>query len=60
MWRESVDVLGIANLTQMEIEVDIYNNVTGKVEEIQNYKPDPIFPWKVEDANKPNGNNYKK
>ena len=41
-------------------KVYVYNKVTGKVEETQIYKPDPSFPWKKEDANKPNDNKYEK
>ena len=60
MWRECVDVLGIANMMQMEIEVNVYNPVREEVEETQIYKPDPMFPWKNYDDNKPIGYKYEK
>ena len=50
MWRGSADLIAIANLTKMEVEVVVYNQQT-KVVEIptQQYKPDPKFPWKKDD-----------
>ena len=61
IWRESHDMLALANFTKMDVEVIVYDQETETVEEpIQQYKPDPDFPWKQEDANRPNNNNYEK
>ena len=54
MWRNSVDVIALANLTNMPIEVTVFDPKTGLVEEIQNYEPFAEFPWKEKDPNKPN------
>ena len=54
MWRGCVDVVAMCNFTQLNIEIDIYNPTTGKVEERQYYQPDANFPWQEGDANKPN------
>ena len=58
MWRGSADVIGLANFTQMKIEIAIYNQHTNLVEAVQKYEPDLAFPWKKEDANAPNQNKY--
>ena len=61
IWRESHDMVALANFTQMDVEVVVYDQKTGIVEEPnQLYKPDPNFPWKKEDANAPNDNKYEK
>ena len=45
----------------MEVEVIVYDQETKVIEEpVQQYKPDHEFPWKEEDANAPNENNYQK
>ena len=54
MWRGCVDVVAICNLTQLKIDIDVFNPETGAVEERQSYEPDSDFPWQVDDANKPN------
>ena len=59
MWRESADMIGLTNFTQMEVEVNIYNREADSVI-TQIYKPDPEFPWNTDDANSPNINNYEK
>ena len=58
IWRESADMIGLTNFTQMEIEVVVYNQITDKVEETQVYNPD--FCWSNGDANAPNRNKYPK
>ena len=59
MWRESADMIGLTNFTQMEVEVNVYNTKTDRVT-TQIYKPDPEFPWNSDDANSPNIDNYEK
>ena len=54
-------MLALANFTKMEIDVVVYDQENEVVEEpTQEYKPDPDFPWKQEDANSPNDNKYEK
>ena len=61
MWRGSEDLIAIANLTKMEVEVVVYDQQTKVVEmPTQQYKPDPNFPWKAEDVNALRDNHYKK
>ena len=61
MWRESHDLIALANFTNMEVEVVVYDQETKLVEEpTQQYKPDPEFPWNKDDANAPNDNHYPK
>ena len=61
MWRESHDMIALSNFTNMEVEVIVYDQETKVIEEpVQQYKPDHEFPWKEEDANAPNENNYQK
>ena len=53
--------MALANFTKMDVEVIVYDQETQMVEEpTQQYKPDPDFPWKKEDANTPNANKYEK
>ena len=61
MWRGCADLIAIANLTKMDIEVVVYDQ-TIKVVELptQQYKPDPKFPWREEDVNALRNNNYEK
>ena len=59
-WRDSADMIGLTNFTQMDIEVTVYDQSTDRVQEIQLYKPDPEFVWKNGDGNAPNKNQYKK
>ena len=51
--RGCVDVVAMCNLTQVNVDIDIFDPTTGKVVEKQSYKPDEDFPWLEEDANKP-------
>ena len=53
MWRGCVDVIAMCNLTQLKVEIDIFDPKTDKVIERQSYEPDSDFPWLDEDANKP-------
>ena len=52
-------MIGLTNFTQMEVEVNVYNNET-KTVQTQVYKPDPEFPWSCNDANAANKNKYEK
>ena len=61
MWRESHDIIALANFTKMPIEVVVYDQETNTIEEpTQKYNPDPEFPWNANDANAPNDNQYEK
>ena len=51
MWRGSIDVVAICNLTQLQ--VNIFDPEKGAVVERQSYEPVVDFPWLVEAANKP-------
>ena len=53
MWRGCVDVIAMCNLTQLKVDIDIFDPKTEKVIERQSYEPDTDFPWLEEDANKP-------
>ena len=55
MWRESADMIGLTNFTQMEVEVNVYNTKNETVQ-TQVYKPDPNFPWSYNDGDAPNKN----
>ena len=51
--RGCVNVVAMCNLTQLNVDIDIFDPTTAKVVERQSYKPDEDFPWLEEDANKP-------
>lgn len=51
MWRGCVDIIAIANMVHIEIDVVLYEKE--KVLEIVSFKPDQEFPWKEEDPMKP-------
>ena len=51
MWRGCVDVIATSNMTNMEIDIIIFEE--GKVPEIRIFKPDHKFPWKDDDPMKP-------
>ena len=53
MWRGSVDVVAICNLTQLKVNIDVFDPEKGEVVETQSYEPDHDFPWQEDDANKP-------
>ena len=53
MWRGCVDIVAMCNMTQLKVDIDIFDPATGKVVERQSYEPDTDFPWLEEDANKP-------
>ena len=53
MWRGSVDVVAICNLTQLKVNIEVFDPEKGAVVERQSYEPDVDFPWLDEDANKP-------
>ena len=61
MWKAINDMITLANFTNMEIEVWVYDHNTVQLEEPpQTYKPDPELPWKQEDTNSLNYNRYEK
>ena len=61
MWKAIIDMITLANFTNMEIEVWVYDHNTVQLEEPpQTYKPDPELPWKQEDTNSLNYNRYEK
>ena len=57
MWRGCVDVLGLANMYQMNIDVVIYE--TNKPPEVRHFGPDEDFPWHDYDKMKPTPKNQK-
>ena len=40
MWRGCVDIVAMCNLTQLKVDIDIYDPRTEKVMERQSYEPD--------------------
>ena len=51
MWRGCVDVIATCNMTNMDIDMIIYEE--GKAPEKQIFKPDHKFPWREDDPMKP-------
>ena len=51
MWRNCVDVIGLSNMTDMDIDVVVYER--GSEPNYYVFKPDPKFPCKKEDKMKP-------
>ena len=51
MWRGCVDVIGLTNLCQMDVDIIVY--IEGKNPEVKHFSPDPDFPWKENDDQKP-------
>ena len=47
-------------MTQLPIEVTVYNNEKELVEIVQTFEPTPNFPWKENDAMKPYTQRYKR
>ena len=50
MWRGCVDVMAIANMANMDIDVIVYED--GSEPELTHFQPDQKFPWKQEDPRK--------
>ena len=51
MWRGCIDVMGICNMAQMNIDIVIHEN--GQKAQLRSFEPDINFPWKEEDPMKP-------
>ena len=52
MWRGFVDVIAMANMANMDIDIIVHEN--GSNPEITHFKPDFQFPWRQDDPMKPN------
>ena len=50
-WSSCVDVIGVCNMTQLEIDIIVHEE--GKVPILNKFRPDPMFPWKIDDKMKP-------
>ena len=51
MWRGCVDIIGLCNICQMDIDCIVY--MEGTAPEVRHFSPDPEFPWKDDDTMKP-------
>ena len=51
MWRGCVDIIGLTNLCQMDIDIIVH--MEGTNPEVKHFSPDPDFPWKENDPRKP-------
>ena len=60
MWRDGFDIQALTDMTQLSIEVTVYNNETNLVENVQTFEPTPNFPWNENDAMKPTTQKYKR
>ena len=58
MWRNNVDIQALTDLTNMPIEVTLFDPKTNSVENIQTFEATPKFPWKEKDPNKPEKRKY--
>ena len=50
-WNTCVDVIAITNMTQLDIDVIVHEE--GKKPIMNKFKPDPLFPWRVDDKMAP-------
>ena len=60
MWRNGFDIQALTDMTNLPIEVTLFNALTNSVENIQTFQPTPDFPWKENDAMKPTTQKYKR
>ena len=60
MWRNGFDIQALTDMTNMPIEVTLYDPATHLVENIQTFQPSPNFPWKENDSTKPVTHKYNK
>ena len=51
MWRGCVDVMAIANMANMDIDMIVYED--GSEPNLRHFQPDQEFPWNQEDPRKP-------
>ena len=51
MWRGCVDIIGLCNICQMDIDCIVY--MEGTAPEVRHFSPNPDFPWKDDDTMKP-------
>ena len=60
MWRDGFDIQALTDMTQLPIEVTVYNNETNLVENVQTFEPTPNFPWNENDAMRPTTQKFKR
>ena len=60
MWRNGFDIQALTDMTNMPIEVTLFDPDTNLVENVQTFEPNPNFPWKENDSMKPLAQKYKK
>ena len=58
MWRNGIDIQALTDMTNMPIEVTLFDPQSNSVENIQTFEPTPNFPWKENDPNKPEKRKY--
>ena len=51
IWRGCVDIVALTNLLQIDVDCIVYQE--GTMPEVKHFCPDPEFPWKEDDQNKP-------
>ena len=58
MWRNGIDIQALTYMTNMPIDVTLFDPQSNSVENIQTFEPTPNFPWKENDPNKPEKRKY--
>ena len=60
MWRNGFDIQALTDMTNLSIEVTVFNALTNSVENVQTFQPTPNFPWNEFDSMKPAAQQYKR
>ena len=60
MWRNGFDIQALTDMTNMPIEVTLYDPETTSVENVQTFEPNPNFPWNDNESYRPNTPKYRR
>ena len=58
MWRNGFDIQALTDMTNMPIEVTLFDTETNSVENVQTFQPTQNFPWNENDPTKPTKQKY--
>ena len=58
MWRNGFDLQALTDMTNMPIEVTLFDTETNTVENVQTFQPTPNFPWSENDPTKPTNQKF--